>query len=496
MSATLTVHVRVHDAATGKPTPVRIRVAGPDGQYFAPLGRPDDFPIGRNEEVGGHVYLNKKRYAYIDGSCEIPLPSGVPLDVEITKGPLYETVRQTVTLGPGQMALRFPVRRWPDDRWAGLVSADTRCHFLSPHAARLEADAEGIDLVHLLATVQDYRSHDGHLYRSIPNMTAFSGQRESVPGVFVNTFNAHPALGRLGLLNCHRAVYPLTFGGFGEMDDWSLADWCQQCHRKNGLVVWCDAYRVEAGIPGGEGLIDTILGKVDAIEFDAHDRTAPFLPMLYRLWNAGIRVPIVGGSGKDSNRIALGGMRTMTPAGTEPTSDAAWVEHVRAGRAWCSNGPLLRLFVDEQFDVAKVHVSPGQPVRLRAEAASAVPFEWLEMVANGQTVARAAPTGDGVWSAVLEAEHSMNAGGWVAARCWGAMASDLYPHGPVFAHTGPIDVALASVPAYRDPAALPPLRRDVERVRDWVEREGRFAIPRRKEFLLSLCDEALGRLSG
>ena len=109
----MNVHVRVTDEATGKPTPVRLRIGGADGTYYPPLGRPAEFPVGRNEDVGGHVYLNQKRYAYIDGGCEVPLPTGVPLDVEITKGPAYFPLRQTVTLGEGQLSLRFAVRRGP-----------------------------------------------------------------------------------------------------------------------------------------------------------------------------------------------------------------------------------------------------------------------------------------------------------------------------------------------------------------------------------------------
>ena len=62
------------------------------------------------------------------------------------------------------------------------------------------------------------------MYRTIPNMTAFSGQQPALENVFVNTFNYHPAPGRLGLLNCHRAVYPLTFGHMDETDDWSLSE--------------------------------------------------------------------------------------------------------------------------------------------------------------------------------------------------------------------------------------------------------------------------------
>src|SRR5271170_5269585 len=105
MSTIITVHVRINDSRTEKPTPVRLRIAGPNGEFFAPMGRCADFPLGRNEAVGGHVYLAGKKYVYIDGSCEVALLTGVPLEIEISKGPLYNTVRENITLGPGQMSL-------------------------------------------------------------------------------------------------------------------------------------------------------------------------------------------------------------------------------------------------------------------------------------------------------------------------------------------------------------------------------------------------------
>src|SRR5262245_60865025 len=112
----LTVHLRVNDAATGKQTPVRLRVSGPDGTYYAPLGRAAAFAWGRNEDVGGNLLVGRDRSAYIDGSCEVRLPAGVPLRVQATKGPEYEPLDQTVVLGPGKMALRFALTRWSDVR--------------------------------------------------------------------------------------------------------------------------------------------------------------------------------------------------------------------------------------------------------------------------------------------------------------------------------------------------------------------------------------------
>ena len=492
MSRTLNVHVRVTDADTGRPTPARIRIGGPDGTYYPPLGRPVDFPVGRNEDVGGHVYLNGKRYAYIDGGAEFPLPAGVPLTIEISKGPAYHPVRETVTLGEGQLTLRFTLRRWANNGWRELVAADSRCHYLTPHSARLEAAAEGLDLVNLLATVQDYPSPDGHSYRLIPNMTAFSGQAPALESVYVNTLNVHPALGRLGLLNCHRAVFPLTFGNVDETDDWSLSDWCDQCHRKGGLVVWCNAYQPGAGMAGGEALVNTILGKVDAFEIDAGDRGAAVLPMWYRLLNAGIRLPLVGGSGKASNRIALGGVRTLTPP--TPSGYADWINHVRTGRSVATNGPFLRMTVNGVAFTSRLVPTTTGPLQVRAETASAVPFERLELIANGSPVASSGANGSGPFNAVVEAEIDLPAGGWVAARCWGTQKAELYPHVSVFAHTSPVWVEPEGKMPAKRPAAVEALAREVEAVRHWVETEGRFTNPRRKEHLLALCDAAAARL--
>jgi hypothetical protein len=495
VSQTLNVHVRVNDAATGQPTPVRIRFADAEGRYYPPLGRPAEFPLGRNEDVGGHVYLNGKRYAYIDGACEVPLPTAVPLSVEISKGPAYFPIRETLTLGEGQLSLRFAIRRWTDERWNEIVTADTRCHFLTPHSAKLEAAAEGIDYVNLLAVVQDYPSQDGHLYRAITNITAFSGQAPALDGVYVNTFNVHPVLGRLGLLNCHRAVYPLTFGHIDETDDWSLSDWCDQCHRKKGLVIWCDAYRPEGGLPGGEALVNAILGKIDAIELDAHERKTPFLATWYRLLNAGIRLPIVGGSGKDSNRMALGGMRTLTPT-DQGRAYTDWVDSVRIGRTVAGNGPVIRLTIAGQDFPKGVIRDSDRPLLVRVQASSLDRFDRLELIVNGEVVASKPGDLREVTTAELETEFPIQESSWIAARCWSTNLSELYPHTSVFAHTSPCFVHVPDRPFRCQRAAVTAVQREIANVRHWVETAGRFTNPRRKEHLLSLCDAAAAKLAG
>ncbi|MFO0847943.1 MAG: CehA/McbA family metallohydrolase [Gemmataceae bacterium] len=494
----LTIHLRVNDAATGKPTPVRLRITGPDGTHYAPFGRLTEFATGKNEDVGGHLRLGPERWCYIDGACEVRLPAGVPLRVQAAKGPEYRPLDQTVTLGSGQMALRFGIERWSDVRADGWVPGDVRAHFLPPHAAALEAAAEDLSVVHLLARAQPLPSPDGTAYPTVGNLLAFSGQQPALtaegPLVAVNTLNEHPVLGRVGLLHSHRPVYPLTFGGPDDTDDWSVCAWCDQCHRKGGLTVWADPFTAACGAPGGEALVAALLGKIDALEYDGRPRRQPLLPMWYRLLNAGVRVPLVGGSGKESNASPLGTPRTYAhlPAG-EPTTLGGWAEAVRAGRCFVTTGPLLAMTVNGHSCGAVLPVGGVEQLSVRASARSLQPFDKLEVVADGQVVAAAEPTtSDGTTSAELEFSHPAGGSGWIAARCAGGSGSPTRQ--AVFAHTSPVYLR-ATVESGLSSDAASALRSGVDATREWVTTVGRFADPRRKAALIDLCDQALAVLA-
>jgi hypothetical protein len=484
-----TVHLRVNDAATGKPTPARVRILDAAGAYRAPFGRPAEFATGPGEEVGGNLRLGAERFAYIDGACEVRLPPG-PVTVEVSKGPEYSPLRRAVTLGPGQISLRLAVERWADLRPEGWYAGDTRATELPPHAALLEGAAEGLAVVNLLAR---QRAGQGGA-PAVPNLLAFSGPRAALEGpeclVAVNTLNEHLLLGTVALLNCHRVVYPLRFGGPDGLDDWSVADWCDQCHRKSGLVVWPGLPRLTAERPQGEALAALVLGKVDAYEVSRLEGPEPeVLAHWYRLLACGLRVPLVGGSGKDSNAVALGSVRTYAriPPG-EALSYAAWVEAVRAGRTFVTNGPLLSLTVEGQGPGAVIAAPPeGRRLRVRVEAQSTAPFERLEVLADGEVVAEKEASGDRQ-SAVLEVEHVPAGSGWLAGRCWGP---DWLPSGQcVYAHTSPVYVEAEGRPVRPAGETLTPLLAVLDQTLGWVTREARCENERQREHLAGVLGEA------
>ena len=437
------VHLRINDAATGQPTPVRLRITDASGTYYAPFGRLTEFATGVNQDVGGNVQIGAKKWCYIDGTCEILLPPG-QLHVEISKGFEYKPIDEEVTLLAGKMSLRFTIERWCDMRKQGWYSGDTRVHFMTPDAALLEGQAEDLAVVNLLAQQIVTDDSDGNSINSIPNILSFSGQQfariADNCGVAVGTFN-----GNLGLLHTHRVVYPLKIEP--ESNDWTLADWCGQCHRKKGLVAWRPFLNPRtADLFFTEDLACAILGMIDCCSLNENIRHTQSNRPYYRFANAGVVLPLVGESGKQSNNTTLGAMRTY--AYLPPSEDftfGAWIEALRAGRTFVSNGPVVLFKVNGEVQPSTLSISRTDlPLKVCVEARSPVPFDVLELVWNGEVIATTTPSSAWPHETVLEHEFAPTKSGWIAVRC--TMGSDKAAWCAPFAHTSFVVILLDDAP--------------------------------------------------
>jgi hypothetical protein len=500
------VHVRVIDAATGQPTPCRVRFTDAEGKYYAPYGRLTEFADTPGVDVGGNValvFLDEKaqlqwtQFAYIDGGCEIALPPGF-ISVSLYKGPEYVPVVQEIELVPGKLALRFTLERWSDLRQQGWYAGDARAHFLSPPAAVLEGAAEGLDVINVLArhtVIGDYWNNTRRL--AYANLLEFSGQQPALQRdgcmVVVNTHNRHAKLGSLALLNCHRIVYPLSFGSlYGQLDNWRLADWCDQCHRKNGLVVWTPESKDR-----GEALADLILGKVDAMEvrglgWTDHRRGQTdhsWTWFWYDLLQCGFRVPLVGSSGEEGNQRNWLVRTYARLKENQPFNYIAWIEAIRAGRTFVSNGPLLLLTADGQDPGSTLQVVADRPVRVCAEARCWKPLDHLEIIVNETVAGEATPTGNPS-TARLELDLRIPEGGWLAARAWGKAPG--YCQGEcVYAHTSPIYFRDNERPAPVDQAALQRLHGHLTGMLSWVDNEGRYENDGQRLRLRKVFEDAI-----
>ena len=181
--------------------------------------------------------------------------------VEVAKGFDHRPVRLSLAVEPGVRDLEVPLERAIDLRPAGWRTSDSHVHFLAPSTALLQAAAEDVAFVHLLATQL------GDHFINVPDLTWGSQWDPSHRhAVFVGTENRQNVLGHLALLGARRPVLPLASGGapegrIGQEVRELLLDWAEQCHVAGGLVVGA-----HFPLPYAEIAADIVAGAIDAVE--------------------------------------------------------------------------------------------------------------------------------------------------------------------------------------------------------------------------------------
>lgn len=489
------VHGQVVDASTAKPTPVRLAFRSAQGRYLPPYGHRAEINDAWFQDYGADVKLMDSSFAYVDGSFQIELPVG-DVYVEITKGFEYEAVRRKIRIEPHQRELKLEISRIADLRAKGWVTADTHVHFLSPTTALLEAQAEGLNLVNLLA------AQWGDLFTNVGDITGrplASPDGETV--VWVGTENRQHLLGHIGLLGTRRPVYPMSASGPSESylggPLWTtLAEWADQCREREGLAV-----AVHFPYPTAELAADIVLGKIDAVELwpsdDAgrpkiHFNTLRYLDW-YRYLNCGYRLPAVGGTDKMGAYMPVGTNRAYAQIGQAEFSFGEWAKAVRKGNTFVSSGPLLFLQVEDHSPGEEITLpAGGGTLEVRAEARSFVPFHDLEIVLNGRVVASRRAS-SGTRELVLKESIKVGGPGWLAARCSSELGPMTNWEFHVQAHTSPVYLKVPGQELFSAPAAAYMLTL-IEGARTWAENLATRPDAERFAQVLSVWDRARDEL--
>ena len=483
------LHGKVVDASTGRPTPVRLAFRSKDGRYIPPYGHRTEVNSAWLSDYGADIHMAGSSFAYVDGTFQVELPVG-EVYVEILKGFEFEPIRRKLEIRADQRELDFQMTRFADLRAKGWVSADTHVHFLSPTTAVLEGQAEGLNLINLLA------AQWGDLFTNIGDLThtpVTSPDGEMM--VWVGTENRQHILGHIGLLGGHGApVSPLSASGpdesyFGDPVWSSLADWADECRRREGLAV-----AVHFPYPTAELPADVVLGKIDAAELwptsmSEEFNTLRFLDW-YRYLNCGYRLPAVSGTDKMGAWIAAGTYRVYAHLGQDPFNFPNWAKAVRRGNTFMSSGPLLGLQVDGRAPGEEIRIGAGGgKVEVRAEVTSTVPVHRLEIVLNGRVVASREEKG-GARAIELRENIAVPGPAWVAARC----ASRLTVGGArVAAHTSPVYFAVPGQEQFSASAAGYMLTL-IEGAGTWVKNLAIRPDAAKHARVLGIIEEARSRL--
>ncbi|MDP9483817.1 MAG: CehA/McbA family metallohydrolase, partial [Chloroflexota bacterium] len=468
-AARVPVEVDIVDRTTGQLVPGRVCFTAADGRYLPPVGHRDEVNPGFYEDTGGDLVLGSSTYAYVPGRFSIELPVG-GVDVEVVGG--FDRAPHRTRLEIDQSTGRFelPLDRTIDLHAGRWVTADTHVHFLAPSTALLQAAAEDVDLVNLLATQW------GDLFTNVTDLPWGSmGDPSGRRIVVVGTENRQNVLGHLVLLGARRPVQPFASGGppEGRMAGQLtvlLADWADRCRAAGGLVVGA-----HFPLPYAEIAADIVAGKIDALETQALSAGLddPSVLEWYRFLNLDYRLPLVAGTDKMSSEVPIGAVRTYGHLLTdEALTFDAWAAAVRAGRTFVTSGPILELAVDghEPGDVIRLGSAGRLEVTARARAAQPVIAE-LELVVNGRVVAATGAAASGATGATELSLHEtveIGAGSWIAARSRSPNQIMSAFTTSMAAHTSPVYVEVEDAPMVPQPDDVEVVAQVIEGARTWV----------------------------
>jgi hypothetical protein len=287
-------------------------------------------------------------------------------------------------------------------------------------------------------------------------------------------------LGHIMLINIRELVEPMSRGLL--VDDASpdyppLVDACDTARAQGGLVLWCHNGN------GMEAPIAAVLGRLDGLNLFDPYWMDPEFDLWYALLNCGMRLPASTGSDWfvcSSNRVYVA-LQSAAAFSYEN-----WLAGLAAGRTLITNGPILKLAV-EQHAPSNDMLDVGSNMRslqVRVEWAWHAPLDSIEIVVDGEVAARYTPAAEenqGEWTPILGAE-----GGWLSARAWGRRRTS-YGHA-LWAHTSP--VYLRPLPDRdRMRAAAQLFLGRIDTAADWLAKQARYEAASQRERMLQLFAE-------
>jgi TolB protein len=467
---TARLSLRVASSGSDATLPARVRMVSADG-HPAFAERRQAWLDGQN----GHVFT------YTNGSeLQFDVPPG-EYHIEATRGFESQPARWTGTLTPGSATgltvVPTPLAGVSLDDW---YSGDHHFHLnyggqtlLAPEALVPMMRGEDLDVATPLA---------GNLHTRRIDEGYFGWTRSDPPFIqFGQEVRSH-FLGHTGHIGIKTLYWPWYWGPgypvYG-LDDRSNHEALQQTRKQGGVNSYVHPVTVRAPFGGAapvglplELVSDAVLGDVDTIELAClwSDELGT-ADAWYRLLTVG--VPIAPSAGTDAmvdffRTMAVGTTRVYVhvPA---PFTLGRYLERLKAGRSFVTNGPLLR-FRAGGGEPGEV-IAGAKPVAWELTVSSAVPFERAELLVNGEVVwseAGLEKTGTRTYRGTVEAP----AGGWVAARVHGGATSWPAMDSYAFAHTAPLWIGTVGS---TDPAAARRAAGDLLEALDVAEERVRTA---------------------
>lgn len=470
--------------ASGAIVPARIAIRASDGRDYAP----NDALIRADDNFNRAHGAFETRYFHTGGEGVVALPPG-KATVTIWHGMKTAPQKLVVDIVKGKAASLSVSLKTDDPNgvFSDWKSADVHVHMNYGGAYRVhkdglafQADAEGLDLAFNLIVNKEQRIPD------IAEFTPIPERPEGASAVIAEAQEFHTSVwGHTGLIGLedHYLLadyvgYPKTAAHSLYPDNATVAD---LAHKQSALLGYVHPYDPPAPNPFAEKFfthtlpVDVALGKVDYLEvvgFSDHRVTSE---VWSRLLNCGFRVAAAGGTDAMTNYASMRGPiglnRTyvkLENAPKDPTAfTRAWLDGLKAGHSFATNGPLVSLEVEGQGVGGELKLKKGaHKLAFKVAMASIAPVDALDLIVNGK-VAQKIPLEEGGVGALYSGEVEISESGWVSLRASNAEDSDLVLDGYPFAMTTPVYVTVGGKPARS--------REDADYFIAWIGRLEEFA---------------------
>ncbi len=449
---TAEVRITVRDAETGEPTPCRINVVGPDGNFYEPAEHPlkqysltgewPNWPNAWGNRPGKAPFRYFGRFFYTTGEAAVRVPAGV-VRVEVWKGFEYGPVTESLEIAAGEkQEVQLQLEHAIDAPALGYYSGDPHVHIARTSEAE---DARTLDLMEAedihYTTLLGYNDPAGPYAGFMDQLD--TPQRRGMGHDSLQSRGEYHLLsgqeyrtgtyGHLNLFLLDDIVFP---GESFNADNWPLyGDVGRDAQDRGGYAFYAHGGYAQAIYA------DFVQGNVNGVEllqFGVYRGIG--LADWYHILNIGYRFPCIGASDYPACRM-LGDCRTFVELGDDQTFPA-WLKGAAEGRSFVSTAPVLLLEVDGHRPGDAIAAEAG-PVRLQARVrvqSVVAPVTDVQLVVNGEVVESlqvTAEEGTGEWLE-LSAPLELNESAWIAARAFSLSpggAADAEAHtNPVFVH--------------------------------------------------------------
>ena len=427
------LHVRVHDQKTGKLTAARIYGVPSDGKFYAPSGAYSRIASPRmTRRVGDHVF-------HTEGEFTLEVPPG-KMAIEAVKGLEYWPGKQEVEVKAGQVVdLVFRLKPMIDMAAKGWYQGSTHAHMNYAGNLRntlenmmMMARAEDLDVVNVLVANKDNRILDWQHFvkgggehpvsKDDPDLVVIVGE-EYRPNFWGHTFY-------IGLDD--HLISPFTTGYEGTAIESlypSNTDMFRKAKAQGAAVGYVHAFGGESdplqgGLGGAKGFpVDAALATIHALEWSSSSRATQ------RVWHHALNndLPIAPVGGEDANtslhrHTMIGSVRTYAYLGRNFTA-SGWVDALKQGRTFFSNGPLLEFKANQKMPGEAVRLpAAGGTVRLEGRVWSIVPLNKVLIHLNGK-IWKEIPLSADRTSASFQEEARVTESGWYSLTAEGSPAN-------------------------------------------------------------------------